>query len=142
MHKKFFIKPATCPLLLGKGLNIGVGLIFIQAGIINLTTKSFQTYMILLNFILVFMEVYYLFSVIFQLAPNLKFMPRVEIEENGILIKDDILLRSKYNSWDHLKSIDLGMYQNKIQTKSEITRSFRINDGEEFISEQIKSEII
>jgi len=98
--------------------------------------------MILLNFILALMGVYYLFSGIFLLAPNLKFIPHVEIDENGILTRDDIFLRSRYYNWNHLKPIDLGIRQITTLTKSGIIRSFRINDREEFISEQVKSEII
>lgn len=121
MHKRFLIKPVTCPLLAGKGLNIAFGLIFMPAGIIHVSTRSSQAYMILLNFILVFMEVYYLFIGIFLLTANLRFMPLVEIDGNGILFKYDILLRSKYNNLYHLKSIDLGIYQITIQTKSGIS---------------------
>ena len=142
MNKRFLIKPATSPLLLRRNFNIAARLIFILMGIINVSTKSFRAYMILLNFVLALMGVYYLFSGIFLLAPNLKFIPHVEIDENGILTRDDIFLRSRYYNWNHLKPIDLGIRQITTLTKSGIIRSFRINDREEFISEQVKSEII
>jgi hypothetical protein len=142
MNKRFLIKPATSPLMLGRIFNIVVGLILITVGIINVSIESIQAYMIVLNFILVLLGLYYLISGVFLLAPNSKFIPRVEIDKDGILIKDDIFHRSWYYNWDHLKSINLGIHLITVRSNSGISQSFKLNEREDAMNEEIKSEII
>lgn len=142
MNNRYFIKPTTNPLLLGRGFNIAVGLILTGVGILNFSTKAFEIYMIILNIVLMFLGLYYLASGIFLFAPNSKYVPHVEIDNDGILIKDDIFHRSRYLKWEELKSIDLGIHQITVQAKSGISQSFKLNEREDMINEQIKSAII
>ncbi len=142
MKKRFIIKPATSPLLLGRGFNITVGLIFLVVGSLNISTRSFQIYMIVLNNVLIFLGIYYLASGIFLLSPGSKYIPRVDLDKKGILIKDDLFHRSRYFVWDQLTSIDLGIHQITFQAKSGMIQTFKLNERDDEINEQIKSTII
>jgi hypothetical protein len=141
MTRKFLLKPATSPLLLGRLFNTVVGLIFIVVGAINISTRSFEMYMIILNIILILLGIYYLVTGAILLAPGSRYIPRVELDPSGILIKDDIFHRSKYFDWDFLAEIQFGINQISLITQSGDKHVFRLNPREEEIIFKLKSAI-
>jgi len=141
MNKKFLLKPVTSPLLLGRLYNTLVGLIFMTVGVINFTTKSVEIYMIVLNSILILLGIYYVLTGVFLMAPASRYVPRVEIDPSGILVKDDIFHRSKFFTWDQLIEVGFGIHQLSLKTKSGDTHVFKLNPREEEINTEIKSAI-
>jgi hypothetical protein len=141
MYKKFLLKPASSPLLLGRIFNTLVGMIFIAVGVMNITTKSIEAYMIALNSILILLGIYYLVTGLFLLAPTSKYIPRIELDSSGILIKDDIFHRSKYFDWDHLTGIHVGIQELILNTKTGDKHIFKLNPREEEVILKIRSAI-
>jgi hypothetical protein len=141
MTRKFLLKPATSPLLLGRLFNSVVGLIFIIVGAINISTRSFELYMIILNIILILLGIYYLITGAILLSPGSRYVPRVELDPSGILIKDDIFHRSKYFDWDYLAEIQFGISQISLITQSGNMHVFKLNPREEDINSKLKSAI-
>ncbi len=139
MNKKIILKPTTNPLLLGRIFNTLIGIIFIVVGSINISLKAFDTYMIILNIILMLLGFYYFISGIFLLSPDSRYAPRIEMDEDGVLIKDDIFHRSKYFDWTGISEIKFGIYKFTIQLKSGKSQTFKLNFQQEAINEEIKS---
>ena len=135
------MRPATSPLLLGRIFNTLIGIIFIAVGGMNISLKTFNTYMIVLNVILMLLGLYYLISGLFLLAPGSRYAPRIEMDEDGVLIKDDIFHRSKYYDWTGIAGISFGIYKFTVQLKSGKTQTFQLNFQQEDINEEITSSL-
>ena len=56
--------------------------------------------------------------------PKSKFSPKIEIDENNILIREDVYLRTKKINWDELR---------QIQFKS-FTLDFLFNNGKSLLA--------
>lgn len=139
MECKIILYPGAGPFIPGRWSNILTGLVFVLVGLMDLFTRENNTYMIILNVCLISLGVYFMILSILLLAPESRFLPRIELDDEGILVKDDIFHHAKYINWGSISGIYLGRHKLSITLEHGKIISFRLKVRQKMIDGNIKN---